>query len=183
MFICMKPPTFFAYFLPTFVCLFCLSTTSVRAEQYPTGSHTITSPQGLFTVNAGYVSHFNAHDFFVYSFMFRPAGSKDWHQVPRVDKEDDPNMLFTVQTKHTADRVLFDARVVSAKGKIQLITANLNTGETLADSGPVTLITYDLVKLDDYERWVFLRSSVKKIEPKTSVESLLKNATLPLDKK
>lgn len=159
-----------------------LNSATVQAEQYSTGTHTVTSEQGTMTINVGHVSHFNAHDFFVYSFMFKPTGSKEWHQVPRVEKEDDPTMLFTVQTKHSADRDLFDAKIISGHQKIQLITATMETGETLADEGPVTLTTYDLVKLDDYERWVFLRKDAKKIAPKASVEEILENATKPLRK-
>ena len=159
-----------------------LNSATVQAEQYSTGTHTVTSAQGTMTINVGHVSHFNAHDFFVYSFMFKPTGSKEWHQVPRVEKENDPTMLFTVQTKHSADRDLFDAKIISDNQTIQLITASMETGETLADEGPVTLTTYDLVKLDDYERWVFLRKDAKKIAPKASVEKILENATKPLRK-
>ena len=155
---------------------------TVQAEQYATGTHTVTSAQGTMTINVGHVSHFNAHDFFVYSFLFKPKGSKEWHQVPRVEKENDPQMLFTVQTRHSADRIFFDAKIISDSQKIQLITANMETGETLVDEGPVTLTTYDLVKLDDYERWVFLRKGAKKMGSKASIESLLANTTKPLDK-
>lgn len=166
------PLLFFSYF----------NAATVQAEQYSTGTHTVTSAQGTMTISVGHVSHFNAHDFFVYGFLFKPKGSKEWHQVPRVEKENDPQMLFTVQTKHSADRDLFDAKIVVDSQRIQLVTANMETGETLADEGPVTLATYDLVKLDDYERWVFLRKSVKKIGSKASIESLLANMTKPLDK-
>lgn len=160
----------------------CLSTATVQAEQYSTGSHTSASAQGLLKINVGHVSHFNAHDFFVYSFMFQPKGSKEWHQVPRIEKADDAKMLFTLQTKHTPDMILFDAKVVSDKQKIQLITANMETGETLADPGPVTLNTYELVKLEDYERWVFLRKNTKTVTSKSSVDKMLGNMTKPLDK-
>lgn len=160
----------------------CVSTATVQAEQYSTGNHTAASAQGRLAINVGHVSHFNAHDFFVYSFMFQPKGSKEWHQVPCIEKADDAKMLFTLQTKHTADMILFDAKVVADKQKIQLITANMETGETLADPGPVTLNTYELVKLEDYERWVFLRKNTKTIPPKSSVDKLLDNVTKPLDK-
>ena len=166
------------HFFSSLISALCFSTINVQAEQYSTGSHTVSTTQGRVTVNVGHVSHFNAHDFFVYSFMFRPVGSKEWHQVPRVDKEDDPNMLFTIQTVHSADKVLFDAKVIADKRKIQLVTASMETGETLADDGPITLTTYDLVKLDDYERWIFLRKATKRIDAKTSVENLLK-LTIP----
>lgn len=160
----------------------CVSTVTVQAEQYSTGNHIATSGQGRLAINVGYVSHFNANDFFVYSFMFQPKGSKEWHQVPRIEKADDAKMLFTLQTKHTADMTLFDAKVVADNQKIQLVTANLETGESLADPGPVTLTTYELVKLEDYERWVFLRKNTKTIPPKSSVDKLLTNITRPLDK-
>ena len=179
----MKSINLFVRFVTSLMCVLLLGVTFARAEQYSTGSHTVTSAQGLLMVNVGYVSHFNANDFYIYSFMFRPAGSREWHQVSRVDKEDDPNMLFTIQTKHSAERVLFDARVVTEKNKIKLFTAKLETGETLADGGPITLTTYELVKLEDYERWGFLRQSAKKSESKTSVDNLLKSVTLPLSKK
>ena len=165
-----------------FLIFTCINATTVQAEQYSTGTHTISSAQGQLTINVGHVSHFNAHDFFVYSFMFKPKGSKEWYQVPRVEREDDPKMLFTVQTKHSADMTLFDAKIATDNQKIQLVTANMETGETLADEGPVTLTTYDLVKLDDYERWVFLRKDTKKIAPKASVGEILENATKPLRK-
>ena len=157
------------HFFVSLISVLCFSTINVQAEQYSTGSHTVLTSQGRVTVNVGHVSHFNAHDFFVYSFMFRPAGSKEWHQVPRVDKEDDPNMLFTIQTVHSAEQTLFDAKVIADKRKIQLITANMETGETLADPGPVTLNTYELVKLEDYERWVFLRKSTKAFTAKPRI--------------
>lgn len=163
------------YFALTLLGLISLSTTTVQAEQYATGSHTISTTQGLLIINVGHVSHFNAHDFFVYSFMFRPTGSKEWHQVPRVEREGDPKMLFTIQTKHSADTDLFDAKIISAKSGIQLVTANMEVSKTLANGGPITLTTYDLVKLDDYERWVFLRKNIKKIAPKEGVENLLKH--------
>lgn len=172
-------PTHFVFAL---LSALCLSTTIVHAEQYSTGSHTTASAQGRLAINVGHVSHFNAHDFFVYSFIFQPKGSKEWHQIPRIEKVDDPKMLFTLQTKHTPDMVLFDAKVVSDKQKIQLITANTETGETLADPGPVTLNTYELVKLEDYERWVFLRKNTRTVTSKSSVDKLLGNMTKPLDK-
>ena len=171
------------YFVLTVLSVVYLNTTAVQAEQYSTGSHTITTTQGLLIVNVGHVSHFNAHDFFVYSFMFQPKGSKEWHQLSHVEKEDDPKMLFTIQTKHSADRDLFDAKIISDKRKIQLVTANMETGETLADDGPVILTTYDLVKLADYERWVFLRKNIKRIAPKASVENLLKHVAPSREKK
>lgn len=158
-----------------------LNAAPAQAEQYSTGTHTVISAQGAMTISVGHVNHFNANDFFVYSFLFQPKGSKEWHQVPRVEKENDPQMLFIAQTKHSADRILFDAKVISNGRKVQLVTASMETGETLADAGPVTLTTYDLVKLDDYERWVFLRKDAKKIASNTSIESLLANTTKPLD--
>lgn len=159
------------------------SSMPAQAEQYSTGSHTVISTQGVLTISVGHVSHFNANDFYVYSFMFQPKGGNELNQVPRVEKADDSKMLFTVQTRHTADKDLFDAKIISDGRKIQLVTASMETGETLADDGPVTLTTYDLVKLDDYERWVFLRQGVKKIAPKASVEKLLDNAAKLLNKK
>lgn len=172
----MKP----TYFVFAFLSVFGWST--VQAEQYATGSHPVASAQGRLVINVGHVSHFNAHDFFVYSFMFQPKGNKEWHQVPRIEKADDPKMLFTLQTKHTPDMIWVDAKVVSDKQKIQIVTANMATGETLAEPGPVTLNTYELVKLDDYERWVFLRKSTRTVTPKSSVDKLLGNVTKPLDK-
>ena len=160
----------------------CFSTTIVRAEQYSTGSHTTASAQGRLAINVGHVSHFNAHDFFVYSFLFQPKGSNEWHQVPRIEKVDDPKMLFTLQTKHTPDMILFDAKVVSDKQKIQLITANMEMGTTYANTGPVTLNVYDLVKLEDYDRWVFLRKSTRTVKPKANVDTLLDNVNQPLKK-
>ena len=174
----MKP----THFVLALLGALCLGTATVQAEQYSTGSHTATSAQGRLAINVGHVSHFNAHDFFVYSFMFQPKGSKEWHQVPRIEKADDPKMLFTLQTEHTPDMILFDAKVVSDKQKIQLMTANMGIGETLADLGPVTFNTYELVKLEDYERWVFLRKSTRTVTPKSSVDKLLGNVTKPLDK-
>lgn len=160
----------------------CFNAAAVQAEQYTTGTHTVTSAQGTLTISVGHVSHFNANDFFVYSFLFKPKGSKEWHQVPRVEKENDPTMLFTVQTRHSADRILFDAKIIVDNQKIRLNTASMETGETLADAGPVTLTTYELVKLDDYERWVFLRTGTKKMASPASVEKLLKSTTPLLDK-
>ena len=172
----MKP----TYFVFALLSVFGLGT--VQAEQYATGSHSIASAQGRLVINVGHVSHFNANDFFVYSFMFQPKGSKEWHQVPRIEKGDDPKMLFTLQTKHTPDMILMDAKVVADKRKLQLVTANMATGDTLADPGPVTLNTYELVKLEDYERWVFLRKNTRTVTSKSSVDKLLGNMSKLLDK-
>lgn len=169
-------------FIFAFLSVVCFTATTVRAEQYSTGSHTVSSAQGRLAINVGYVSHFNAHDFFVYSFIFQPKGSKEWHQVPRIEKADDPKMLFTLQTKHTPEMILFDAKVVSDKQKVQLITADREIGKTYANTGPVTLKRYELVKLEDDERWVFLRENTRTIAPKANVDSLLDNVVKPSKK-
>lgn len=156
-------------------CFMCLHIVTAQAEEYSTGSHNVKSEQGALSINVGHVNHFNDHDFYVYSFLFQPKGSNDWNQVPRIEKTDDPKMLFTVQTKHSADIQFFDAKIISDKKIMQLITVNMETGETLADKGPITVITYTLVKLDDYDRWVFLRTNIKKLESKLTVEQVLKN--------
>jgi hypothetical protein len=146
-----------------------------RAEEYATGISNLKFEQGVLTISVGHVNHFNDHDFYVYSFLFQPKGSNEWNQVPRIEKIDDPKMLFTVQTKHSADTQFFDAKIIDDKKKIQLITASMETGETLADKGPITVTSYTLVKLDDYERWVFLRTNIKKIESNLTIEQILKN--------
>lgn len=145
----------------------------IFAEQYLTGTHVTNSEQGILTLNVGYVSHFNANDFYVYSFLFQPVNSKEWHQVPRVDKEDDAKMLFTLQTKHNADTVIFDAKIVSDKHKIFLLTADKDIQPGTIDKGTVTLTDYELIKLDDYERWVFVRKNSRKTNSKLSIEQFL----------
>lgn len=157
-----------------------LVTLSATAEQYTPGAQQLATPQGIMLINTGHVSHFNANDFYVYSFMFQPKESKVWHQVPRIEKENDPKMLFTVQTKHTPDAILFDAKVIAAKQSIYLVTGNKETTRTLADDGPVTLTVYELVKLDDYERWVFMRKMTQKTAPKISVEKAIENVSKTL---
>ena len=149
---------------------------SATAEQYTTGTQERDTALGRMLINIGHVSHFNANDFYVYTFMFRPEGSQQWHQVPRIEQENDPKMLFTLQTKHTADAILFDARLISFNQKTYLVTGHKETVNTLADDGPVLVSIYHLVKLDDYERWVFLRKTTYKTVPKTSVEQALSNA-------
>lgn len=161
--------------------IFFTPTTSM-AEQYASGVNTIISAQGQMNINTGNVSHFNANDFFVYSFMFQPKGTKEWHQVPRVESEADTKMLFTIQTKHTPEMNLIDAKVVSIKQKIYLVMGNKETIDTQADDGPVTLTSYELVKLDDYERWVFLRKNTQKTAQKISVDKALENAVKTLSK-
>ena len=155
---------------------------SAAAEQYTSGAQQLATSQGIMLINTGYVSHFNANDFYVYSFLFQPKEGKVWHQVPRVEKENDPKMLFTVQTKHTADAILFDAKVIAAKQSIYLVTGNKETTSTLADDGPVTLTVYELVKLDDYERWVFLRKMTQKSKPKISIEMAIESISKTLTK-
>lgn len=143
---------------------------SARAEQYASGAQQLVTSQGIMLIHSGYVSHFNANDFYVYSFMFQPKESKEWHQVPRIEKEKDAKMLFTVQTKHTPEAILFDAKVIADKQNIYLITGSKETANTLADDGPVDVTVYELVKLDDYERWVFMQKKTQKTAPKISVE-------------
>ncbi len=150
-----------------------LNILTAQAEEYSTGTHNVKSEQGVLSINVGHVNHFNDHDFYVYSFLFQPKGSNDWDQIPRIEKADDPKSIFTVQTKHSADTQFFDAKIINDKKAIQLITASMETGETLADKGPITVTTYTLVKLDDYERWVFLRTNVKRLEPKFTIEKVL----------
>jgi len=163
------------------LCSTCFSLQCAVAEQYVPGTLQITTSQGVMMVNAGHVNHFNANDFYVYSFLFQPKESKGWHQVPRIEKETDPKMLFTIQTKHTPDAVLFDAKVVINKNNIYLVTANKETLKTLADDGPVSLVIYELKKLDDYERWVFLRKSAQKTAPKISVEKAIERFSKELE--
>ena len=157
-----------------------IGTIAAQAEQYAPGMQQVISSQGQLVINTGHVSHFNANDFYVYSFLFQPKDSKEWHQVPRIEKENDPKMLFTIQTKHTPDAVLFDAKIVSAKQRLYLLTASKEVKKTLADEGPVAINIYELVKLDDYERWVFLRKTIQKTAPKVSVEKALENASKQL---
>ena len=159
-----------------------LGTLPATAEQYTPGAQQLVTSQGMMLINTGHVSHFNANDFYVYSFMFQPKESKVWHQVPRIEKENDPKMLFTVQTKHTPDAILFDAKVIAAKQSIYLVTGNKETTRTLADDGPVTLTVYELVKLDDYERWVFMRKMTQKTAPKISVEMAIESIGKTLTK-
>ena len=157
-------------------------TTTVLAEQYDTGMHIVKTDQGFLSINVGHVSHFNAFDFFVYSFMYQPKDSKKWDQVPYIEKEDDPKLLFNVHTKHTPDKILLDAKVVTSKQKFFLIIGKKEIIETLADNAPVTVSIYELVKLDDYERWVFIRKSVEITALKVSVDKALDNATRALGK-
>ena len=153
---------------------------SATAEQYASGAQQLVAPQGTMLINTGHISHFNANDFYVYSFMFQPKESKEWHQVPRIEKENDPKMLFTIQTKHMPDAILFDARVIAAKQSIYLVTGKKETAGTTADDGPVILTVYELVKLYDYERWVFLRKMTQKTAPKISVEKAIENVSKTL---
>ena len=114
--------------------------------------------------------------------MFQPKESKVWHQVPRIEKENDPKMLFTIQTKHTPEAILFDAKVIAAKQSIYLITGNKEAKRTLADDGPVTITVYELLKLDDYERWVFMRKMTQKTAPKISMETAIESVSKTLTK-
>ena len=157
-------------------------TTTVLAEQYDTGMHIVKTNQGSLSINVGHVSHFNAFDFFVYSFMFQPIDNKVWNQVPYIEKEDDPKLMFIVKTKHTPDILLLDAKVVTLKQKIYLFIASKETQETLANEVPVAVSIYKLVKLDDYERWVFVLQSTQKTSSKTSVEKTLDNAAKLISK-
>ena len=155
---------------------------SATAEQYASGQQQLATSQGIVLINTGHVSHFNANDFYVYSFMFQPKESKVWHQVPRIEKENDPKMLFTIQTKHTPEAILFDAKVIAAKQSIYLVTGNKETKRTLADDGPVTITVYELLKLHDYERWVFLRKMTQKTAPKISMETAIESVSKTLTK-
>lgn len=158
----------------------------IFAEQYSTGTHSIYSKSGKLTINVGYVGHFNANDFYVYTFLFQPEYSDVWDQIPRVDKEDDAKMLFTLQTKHNADAVIFDGKIIEANNKFYLITANKELKPGTADEGPVTLTNYELIKVEDYERWVFVKkNTVTKSSPATveqlldlETKAIIKNQTL-----
>lgn len=147
--------------------------TLLCAEQYPTGTHYINSNLGKLTVNVGHINHNNAHDFYVYTFLFQPKNSKEWHQIPRVDKEDDAKMLFTLQTQHNADAVIFDGKIIEANNKLYFLMAKRELKPGTIDEGPVILTFYELVKVEDYERWVFAKKkTLTKIGP-ASLEQLL----------
>lgn len=142
--------------------------TSIFAEQYSIGTHSINSKSGKLIITVGHVSHFNANDFYVYTFLFQPNNSQQWHQIPRVDKEDDAKMLFTLQTEHNADEVIFDGKIIQANDKFYLLMAKRKVKPGTTDEGPVILIFYELVKVEDYERWVFVkRKTLTKIGPGT----------------
>lgn len=147
--------------------------TSIFAEQYSIGTHSLKSKSGQLIITVGHVSHFNANDFYVYTFLYQPNNSKEWHQIPRVDKEDDAKMFFTLQTKHNADAVVFDGKIIEANSKFYLLTANKELKPGTTDEGPVTLIFYELVKVEDYERWVFTQKNTLSKSSTATIEQLL----------
>lgn len=54
-------------------------------------------------------------------------------------------MLFTLKTRHNADAVIFDGKIIETNNKFYLLTANKELKPGTIDEGLVTLINYELV--------------------------------------
>lgn len=149
--------------------------TLAQAQQYPPGSTDIKAPQGVVRVNAGYVSHFNAHSFHVYSFQYRPtAADAVWNQLPLLARSDAPPADFLVKATATADFPLRDARFVVEAGKVVLYIAELTFKDTpYDDNATVELKRYLLKQQPDEERWVLVLDSTRRLPQGVDVAQAL----------
>lgn len=164
----------------SFLLLLGLSLASLaQAQQYPPGSTDIKAGQGTVRVNTGYVSHFNAHSFHVYSFQYRPTASDAvWNQLPLLPRNDAPPAEFLVKATATADFPLRDARVVVEGNKVALYIAELTFKDTpYDDNATVELKRYVLKQQPDEERWVLVLDSTRRLPQGTDVTQAL--AKLP----
>ncbi|AWH37522.1 hypothetical protein C1929_12545 [Stenotrophomonas sp. ZAC14D1_NAIMI4_6] len=165
----------FLLLLPLGICLASLA----QAQQYSPGSTDIKAGQGTVRVNAGYVSHFNANSFHVYSFQYRPTGTDSvWNQLPLLARSEAPPAEFLVKATATADFPLRDARVVVEAGKVSVYIAELTFKDTpYDDDATVELKRYLLKQQPDEERWVLVLDSTRRLAKGIDVTQAL--AKLP----
>lgn len=150
-----------------------------NAQQYSTGSTDINTAQGTLRVNSGYVSHFNAHSFHVYTFQYRPnANGAVWNQLPLLPRNDAPPVDFLVRATATADFPLRDARVRLEAGKVVLYIAELSFKDTpYDDDAAVEMKRYLLKQQPDEERWVLVLDSTRRLPQGVDVAQALSTLT------
>lgn len=92
--------------------------------------------------------NFNAHSSTHYAF-YRNAPSGAWEIVP-IELSPTDALQLDVSTTEGADCILRDVRLHRAKdGRIELVVATREFGESYADSKPVTLAWFSLVRNDE----------------------------------
>lgn len=144
--------------------LLCLGLVPVaHAQQYAPGSTDISTSQGTVRINSGYVSHFNANSFHVYSFQYHPAADATvWNQLPLLPTLNAAPTEFLVKATATADFPLRDARVLVESNEVVLYVAQLKYKETpYDDATSVELQRYLLRQQADEERWAWVLDATR----------------------
>lgn len=156
--------------------LLCLSwVPAAQAQQYASGNTDIRTSQGTLRVNSGYVSHFNAHSFHVYTFQYHPASDGAvWNQLPLLPSSEAPPTEFLVKVTATADFPLRDARVVVESNDVALYVAQLNFKTTPYDEdSTVEMYRYLLKQQPDEERWVWVLDTTRLLPKGVNVTQAL----------
>lgn len=148
------------------------------AQSYPAGEHALESRLGEVRINSGFVSNFNVHTFYVYTFMFQPAGETLWHQLPIVRDTSDPTMEFVLTRTATADFTMRDAQVFTDAEGLALAVAQLHYEATpYDDDAHVGVETFRLHRLEEEGRWIFKKEGTDSAAPGLSVEDALRDVT------
>lgn len=146
-----------------------------EAQQYRSGSHRISAPQGTLVINSGFVNHLNAHTFHVYTFLFKPsAAGQEWQQVPVTGGDSGAGLNFTLTTSNSADFTLRDAKVSVSAGRVVLQVAQKKYQSTPYDDNATVEVTlYELQQTRDEGRWIFRRVGARNVGTDVSVEQSL----------
>lgn len=152
------------------------------AQNYPAGEHALESDLGEVRINSGFVSHLNAHAFYVYTFLFRPTGEKTWHQLPIVRDPADPELKFIVTRTATGDFTTRDAKVVADASGVTLSVAQLRFDSTpYDDDASVQLEIFRLRHLEEEGRWLFERERESRAAAGRTVEDALRDSVRGTD--
>lgn len=157
--------------------LLALQAWPTAAQHYTTGSHTLRAEAGEVRINVGMVGHHNAHSFQVYTFLFRPQGHAHWHQLPIARVRDASSLDFTLARTATADFTIRDAVVAANPVGITLTIAELRyVASPYDDDARVYVEQYRLIRLEDFDRWVFEKMSDRAAPVGQTVEEVLQHA-------